>query len=56
MGRHVLFRCPNTGYRVQHWLDDSEDNGEDKFVSVECPACTRFHFINRESGKTLGEQ
>jgi hypothetical protein len=56
MGRHIIFKCPQTGMNVQHWLDDvSEDEAQDAFRSVTCPACTLAHFIHCESGKLLGE-
>ena len=49
-----LFTCPTTKLRVQHWLDD-DDAPENEFQGVVCPACTKLHFINRRTGKRLGE-
>jgi hypothetical protein len=40
---------------VQHWLADGPDVAEDTYVSVVCQACSRLHFINRSTGKLLGE-
>ena len=56
MGRHILFKCANTGLSVQHWLEDAADGTpESDYQSVVCPACTRLHFIHRETGKLVGE-
>ena len=56
MGRHIIFKCPQTGMNVQHWLEDAgEDGPADDYTSVDCPACTLAHFIHRETGKLLGE-
>jgi hypothetical protein len=55
---NVLFRCPRTGLNVQHWL--AEEVGPDvpqcSYETVTCKACTRLHFINRRTGKLLGEE
>jgi hypothetical protein len=53
---HVLFRCPNTGLNVQHVLPDDGPSESDKshYAAVTCLACTRLHFVNRSTGKTLG--
>ena len=57
MGRHIIFKCPRTGMNVQHWLDGvSPDKTEEAYKSVNCPACTLAHFINRETGKLLGQE
>jgi hypothetical protein len=52
----VIFRCPTTGKNVQTWFADdvSTDNGE-SYESVTCLACRQMHFVNRATGKTLGE-
>jgi len=57
MGRPVVFKCPETGLNVQHWLDDEgpDDHVGKTFVSVACSACNRLHFVNRADGKLLGE-
>lgn len=57
MGRHIIFKCPQTGMNVQHWLDEVTANKSgDVYKSVNCPACTLAHFIHRETGKLLGEK
>ena len=53
--RNLLFKCPRTGLNVQHWIAEPAANEPQcTYVSVVCPACTRLHFINRSTGKTLG--
>jgi DNA-directed RNA polymerase subunit RPC12/RpoP len=46
MGAFV-YRCPNTGFRVQGWVED--DESED---SVVCHACGRLHLVNPKTGET----
>jgi hypothetical protein len=56
MDRHILFRCPRLGTQVQHWLPKISASDEpDSYASVVCLACTRLHFIHKETGKLLGE-
>ena len=55
MVQHVLFRCPQTGMNVQHWLADVPADAKDTHSPVTCPACTRTHFIHNSTGKLLGE-
>jgi hypothetical protein len=52
-----IFRCPNTGFRVQGFApnnDESETAG-DVFVGVTCLACGLMHFVNPKTGKRVGE-
>ena len=49
----MLFTCPNTLLKVQHWLDDDEYASEDDYVGITCHACAGVHFVNRK-GKVLG--
>jgi hypothetical protein len=54
---HLVFKCPDTSFNVQHWIEDDEDDAPgNRYESVACPACTRVHFINRKTGKLLGEK
>jgi hypothetical protein len=51
-----LYRCPNTGLKVQGWT--AEDPAEDKsdhvsYEQVKCIACRQTHFINPKTGKVL---
>jgi hypothetical protein len=54
---NVVFRCPRTGLNVQHWLAEEVSPGDPQctYEAVVCKACTRLHFINRATGKLLGE-
>jgi hypothetical protein len=46
-----------TGLNVQHWLaDEATPNDPHTYEPVVCQACTRLHFVNRVSGKLLGEK
>jgi len=55
---NVIFKCPRTGMNVQHWLADEPPWGDARcsYETVTCKACSRLHFLNRSSGKLLGEQ
>jgi hypothetical protein len=53
-----LYRCPNTGFRVQGFAPDDNDvseGGNDIFVDVTCAACGSVHFVDPKTGKTPGE-
>jgi len=50
----LIFKCPAISMNVQHWLDDDEDASDEEYESV-CPACLRLHFVNRKTGKILGQ-
>lgn len=52
---HVLFVCPVTSMKVQHWLDDDANIPKNEYRAVTCPACARLHFISRKTGKLLGQ-
>jgi hypothetical protein len=50
----VIFRCPNTGHRVQALFADDATEDRDTYESVTCMACRQLHLVNRKTGKTLG--
>lgn len=51
----IIFRCPYTGMDVQTSLPREEvKEGGPRYETIECPACMRLHFINRENGRSLG--
>lgn len=55
---NIIFRCPHTGMHVQHWMAE-EVTGETPrgiYDTVVCNACARIHFINRCTGKLLGDR
>jgi hypothetical protein len=41
---------------VQTLLSRQPANEPKVYEIVTCPACTQFHFINRASGKLLGDK
>ena len=55
---NFIFRCPRTGLNVQHWLAEevTPDDPQCTYETVICKACTRLHFINRATGKLLGDE
>jgi hypothetical protein len=57
MGRHIVFKCPRTGMNVQHWLADEPISAgpRDSYETVVCQACTKLHFLDRFSGKLMGQ-
>jgi hypothetical protein len=52
---HSVFKCPATGFNVQHQLDDDPDVSENEYEAITCPACTGLHLLHRKSGKLLGQ-
>jgi hypothetical protein len=54
---NLIFKCPRTGLNVQHWLaDEVVSDTRSTYEPVVCQACTRLHFVNKTSGKLLGEK
>ena len=51
----LLFTCPVTSIKVQHWLDDDQDAPENEYEAITCAACSRVHLLNRMTGKLLGQ-
>ena len=50
-----LYRCPNTGLRVQGWIaNERTELDEDNFEAMTCPACGRVHLVNPKTGTVLG--
>ena len=54
---NLIFKCPRTGLNVQHWLAEDAAPGDPQctYDTVVCQACSGIHFINRSSGRLLGE-
>jgi len=52
---NFVFKCPVTGFNVQHNWDNDPDVSENEYEAIACPACTRIHLVNRRSGKLLGQ-
>jgi len=54
---NLIFKCPRTGMNVQHWLEEPRPGDpSSSYDTVICKACTRLHFINRNTRKLLGEK
>ena len=51
-----LFKCPNTGLRVQGWSADEIPADSETYVTMECVACRGVHLVNPASGKVLGSE
>jgi hypothetical protein len=51
-----IFRCPNTGRRVQGWSADEAPSDGDAYETISCLACRRVHLVNPTTGKLLGEE
>jgi hypothetical protein len=50
-------RCdhlPRDGHEGSGELDQSGNPSDTDYSQVACPACTRFHLVNRKTGKLLG--
>ena len=54
---NIVFKCPRTGLNVQHWLAEDVEPGDPQGThdTVVCQACGGIHFINRSTGRLLGE-
>jgi len=52
--RMIVFQCPETRMMVQRQLSDDPRRDATEYEVVDCPACTKIHFVNRVSGKLLG--
>ena len=51
-----IYRCPNTGYRVQGFVaDDTSDDAKD-CQSITCLACQGVHLVDPTTGKVLGAE
>ena len=56
MDHLVTLRCPQTGMDVQTFLYKQEhEDARPYYVAVSCPACTGLHFIDKSTGKALGQ-
>lgn len=49
-----MYRCPNTGYRVQGFVAEEPDN--DSYEPVLCVICQQIHLVDPTTGKVLGEE
>ena len=51
----VLYRCPNTGFRVQGYPAEDESVDHDGHVPVTCLVCKLMHFVNPKTGEVLAQ-
>jgi hypothetical protein len=51
-----LYRCPDTGFRVQGYTPEQTSDDDDAYEAVTCIACTRVHLVNPTTGKVMGEE
>ena len=55
--RPIVFTCPSTGLKAQHWLDDDDKNASDnEYEAVKCLACAGLHLIHLKTGRLLGQK
>jgi NAD-dependent dihydropyrimidine dehydrogenase PreA subunit len=52
---NLVFTCPTTKFKVQHWLEDDEAATDNEYKAITCQACARLHLINLKIGKLLGQ-
>ena len=50
----LIYRCPTTGLKVQGLVEKTEVPSGDTFVSLDCAACGRMHFVNPTTKRVLG--
>ena len=50
-----LYRCPNTGSRVQGYVAEEVPDDTNAYKSITCLACRQVHLVNPATGKVLGE-
>jgi len=50
-----LYRCPNTGYRVQGFsADEAAELNPNGDLTVLCSMCQKMHLVNPTSGQVSG--
>jgi hypothetical protein len=49
------FHLPATSMNVQHLSEDDQDAPDNEYEGIACPACAKVHFVNRKTGKLLGQ-
>jgi hypothetical protein len=50
-----LYRCPNTGFRIQGYSPERTSDDENVYQPVTCIMCRQIHLVNPNNGKVLGE-
>jgi hypothetical protein len=49
-----LYRCPNTGYRVQDFVAEDVSEDPERYEVVTCIACQQVRLVNPTTSKVLG--
>ena len=49
-----IYRCPNTGLRIQAWAAEEVTEDEDAYEPVTCVMCQQVHLVNAVTSKVLG--
>jgi hypothetical protein len=53
--RPILFDCPQTGHKVQALIaEEAFADGDPRYETVSCLACSGVHFVDPVRGKVLG--
>ena len=55
MGTTFIYRCPNTGFRIQGYVAEETSDDENSYEAVACLVCKQIHLVNPSTGKVLGE-
>ena len=53
--RPFIYRCPNTGLRIQALAAEEITEHEDTYEPVTCVMCQQVHLVNSFTGKVLGQ-
>ena len=51
-----LFRCPNTGLRVQGFVAEETLDDTDRYEPISCLACQQVHYVVPSTGKVSGQE
>jgi len=51
-----LYRCPNTGYRVQGLIAEDVSDEIEGYRAITCLARQQAHLVNPTTGKVLGDE
>ena len=51
-----MYRCPNSGYRVQGFVPEDTSEDDHVYEPVTCPVCHQIHHVNPHTGVVLGEK
>jgi hypothetical protein len=50
-----IYRCPNTGMKVQGWVaDDPTEREGATYEPIPCTICMQAHLVDPKTGRILG--